>query len=90
MRDILGVVYISKRAAVASIRAMPAAADAGHPLFYTVKEFTQETIRAFIRAGANGGKKQASEAGSRSTSARIAFALSRGSQNKTTRATAAV
>jgi len=42
MRDILGVVYISKRAAVASIRAMPAAADAGHPLFYTVKEFTQE------------------------------------------------
>jgi hypothetical protein len=33
MRDILGVVYISKRAAVASIRAMPAAANAGHPLF---------------------------------------------------------
>ena len=38
-----------------------------------------------IRAGANSGKKQASEAdSSRSTSARIAFALSRGSQNKTT------
>jgi hypothetical protein len=37
-RRVLGVVYISKRAAVASIRGMPAAA-AGHPLFYTVKEF---------------------------------------------------
>jgi hypothetical protein len=38
MRDVLGVIYISKRAAVASIRGMPAAA-AGHPLFYMVKEF---------------------------------------------------
>jgi hypothetical protein len=39
MRDMRGVVYISKRAAVASIRAMPSEAAAGHPLFYTVKEF---------------------------------------------------
>jgi hypothetical protein len=46
--------------------------------------FETQPSAGTIRAGANSGKKQASEAGSRSTSARIAFALSRGSQNKTT------
>ena len=30
MRDVLGVVYVSKRAAVASIRAMPEATETGH------------------------------------------------------------
>ena len=44
------------------------------------RSLAQETIRA----GANSGKKQASQADSRSTSARVAFALSRQSQNKTT------
>jgi hypothetical protein len=39
---VLGVVYISKRAAVASIRATPAAPAAEQPLFYTVKEFRND------------------------------------------------
>jgi hypothetical protein len=53
MRDVLGVVYISKRAAVASIRAMPEATETGHLArapFYTVKEFTATPrARLFIR-----------------------------------------
>src|SRR5580704_9274419 len=42
--------------------------------------FETQPCAGTIRAGANSGKKQASEAGSRSTSARIAFALSRGAK----------
>jgi hypothetical protein len=42
MREVSCVVYLSKRAAVASIRAMPGATASGLPLFYTVKEFGQE------------------------------------------------
>ena len=45
MRDVLGVIYISKRAAVASIRGVPAAA-AGHPLFYFGKERGADHCRA--------------------------------------------
>jgi len=42
MREVSCVVYLSKRAAVASIRAMAAADGAGQPLFYTVKKFGRE------------------------------------------------
>jgi hypothetical protein len=37
MREVSCGVYISKRAAVAAIRAMLGAAAPGRPLFYTVK-----------------------------------------------------
>jgi hypothetical protein len=46
MREVSCVVYISKRAAVASIRAIPGAAASGLPLFYTVKEFGAEAAAA--------------------------------------------
>jgi hypothetical protein len=39
MREVFSAVYISKRDAVAAIRAMPAASAAHPSLFYTVKEF---------------------------------------------------
>jgi hypothetical protein len=40
MREVSCEVYISKRAAIAVIRAMPAVTADPPPLFYTVKEFT--------------------------------------------------
>ena len=50
MRDISGVIYISKRAAVTSIRAMPAPPPADHPLFDNVKEFVTESAEGGLRA----------------------------------------
>jgi hypothetical protein len=47
MRDICGVIYISQARAVASIRAIPAAAEAGIPLFDNVKEFAIDGNRKY-------------------------------------------
>jgi hypothetical protein len=46
MREVSCALYISKRAAVAAIRAMAAPAEVGHPLFYTVKKFGRRPIVA--------------------------------------------
>ena len=49
MREVSCALYISKRAAVAAIRAMAAPAEVGHPLFYTVKKFGKASIPGCAR-----------------------------------------
>jgi hypothetical protein len=49
MREVSCALYISKRAAVAAIRAMAAPAEVGHPLFYTVKNWMWEWLRSGCR-----------------------------------------
>jgi len=60
MREVSCALYISKRAAVAAIRAMAAPAEVGHPLFYTVKKFGKASLcRATRSCGETDGHLQA-------------------------------
>ena len=48
MREVFSALYIPKRAAVASIRAMPAPPPADHPLFDNVKEFVRPPLQRML------------------------------------------